>query len=205
MSEVIDEHYEALLFFYSDELLVDFVTKYALELNSSPTISEPIFKIKKSPQLQNAILAIVPYFENETPQDKELLSLKFEEIFLNILNSSSKSLFTEFLSLVYSQEIAFKTQVEQEYLNFESISQMAESFKMSELNFRKKFKDAFETTPKKWILNKKLHKARTLLQHSSLNVTQVCHEVGFDNLSWFTQTFKKEFNITPSQLKTNKI
>lgn len=205
MSEVLDESYEALLFFYNDMLLIDFVNKYGVKLDTlNKELENNIFKIDKTLQLENSILSIVPYFEDNFCEEKNIIKLKFEEIFLNILNSDSASIFKSFLSLIYTDDAYFKSKIEQECLSFDSVSDMAKSFKMSELNFRDKFKSMFGITPKKWLLGKKLQKARILLQNSSLNVTEVCMEIGFDNISWFTQSFKKEFGVTPKQLKTNK-
>jgi len=205
MSEVLDETYEALLFFYGDDLLIDFIDKYNIDLNISAKDKESVFRVDETPQLLNAIHSIVPYFENPQQEDKNIIKLKFEEAFLNILHSSSSSAFRSFLSLIYTTDNSFKSKVEHEYMSFDSIGDMANSFKMNELSFRKKFKTIFKTTPKKWLLSKRLQKAKMLLQNSSLNVTQVCSETGFDNLSWFTQTFKKEFGQTPKEIKTNKI
>jgi len=85
----------------------------------------------------------------------------------------------------------FKTKIEKE-------------FQIIDLAFRNKFKDTFGITPKKWQNKKRLEKAKLLLETTNYNVTEVCQTCGFDNISWFIQSFKKEYKITPKQIKNNK-
>jgi AraC-like DNA-binding protein len=201
MTEVLDEVYEGLLFFYSDELLNNFITKYNVEFSSSDT-QEDIFIINGDKFLQNGLLSIIPYFNNENI-DLNIVRLKFEEIFLNLVNSNKE--FVSFLKHIHEKgDNSFKSQIELNFDKFDTIKDMAKHFKMSELNFRNRFKEVYDTTPKKWILNKKLEKAKVLLEQSELNVSEVCHEIGFDNISWFIQSFKKEFGSTPKKQKLNK-
>ena len=202
MTEVLDEVYEGILFFYSDALLNDFIQKYSVEFDSCDC-KEDIFIINGDKFLQNGLLSIMPYFDNDN-MDLNIVKLKFEEVFLNIVNSNKE--FVSFLKHIHKKgDNGFKSQVEQDFDKFDSIKDMAKHFKMSELNFRNRFKESFNTTPKKWILNKKLEKAKVLLEQSELNVSEVCHEIGFDNISWFIQSFKKEFGSTPKKQKLTKI
>lgn len=201
MSEVLEESYEGLLFFYSDELLNDFIGKYEIDFKKSTEFEDNLFIIKENRPLQNGLLSIIPYFDSDT--DINIVKLKFEEVFLNLVNSDDS--FKSFLKSIKSDKKDFKSQIEKNYDNFESVKEFAKHFKMSELNFRNKFKEVFNTTPKKWILSKKLEKAKVLLEQSELNVSEVCQEVGFDNISWFIQSFKKEYGSTPKKQKLTKI
>jgi len=45
----------------------------------------------------------------------------------------------------------------------------------------------------------RLHKAKELLQTTSMNVTEVGFEVGMANLSTFSRLFKEEFGSSPSE------
>jgi len=201
MTEILDEYYEGLIFFYSDNLLIDFISKYNIEVLNTKDQNLNIFSITSNSIIKNGILSILPYF-NSKDQNEQIITLKFEEIFLNVLNGNNS--FKNFLSTLKEDNNSFKLSIEKEYERFDSIKDMAKYFKMSDLNFRQKFKTVFDTTPKKWIQAKKLSKAKLLLLKTDLNVSEVCLEVGFDNLSWFVQIFKKEFGVTPKQIKNNK-
>lgn len=47
----------------------------------------------------------------------------------------------------------------------------------------------------------RLQKARYLLVHSDLNITQVAYEVGFRAPSYFTRVFEKSFGICPKNFR----
>lgn len=195
MSEILDNHYESLIFFYSDEFIHEFIKKY----NISPSNTKiNNFDIKVDNVLHNIILSIVPYFQANT-QNEEILKLKLEEIFLNILHANVT--FKKFISLFFNENINFVNLVEQNAHKFNCTKDFTKFFKLSENAFREKFRQNFHTTPKKWLNQKKLHYAKTLLKSNELNVTQVCQKVGYNDISWFIQSFKKEFGYTPKQKK----
>ena len=155
MTEVLDEVYKAFLFFYSDDLLNNFINKYQIELRSNRALNDEVFIVRANSFLQKGLLSIIPYFENKE-LDKNLIQLKLEEIFLNILNSDEN--FKFFLNVIYNSGNSFKFNVEISYEQFETIKELADHFKMTEARFRSRFKEVFHTTPKKWILSQKLKK-----------------------------------------------
>nr|WP_306458713.1 helix-turn-helix transcriptional regulator [Aliarcobacter vitoriensis] len=120
-----------------------------------------------------------------------------------MLESDSKEYFKIFLSSIYN-EYSFKIKIEKEFNINENILLFAKKLNMTDLAFRKKFKTIFGTTPKKWQIEKRFEKAKLLLETTNYNVTEVCYKSGFENISWFIQTFKKRYNITPKQIKNNK-
>ncbi len=202
MTEVLDEYYEAMLFLYEDNLLIDFIKKYDIKFENKNLKEFDFFKIESSDELKSLIKNTCNYFLKDTKNKEELIKLKLEEAFLNILDSSSKDNFMDLLASIYKSNY-FKIEVEKNFSYEENILDLASKFKIPEATFREKFKDTFNTTPKKWQTLKRLKKAKVLLEVSDKNVSEVCIEVGFDNLSWFIQTFKKNYNQTPSQIKNN--
>ena len=203
MSEILDGYYEAILFMYDDTILLDFIKKYNLYFDEKNLFKVNIFKIKKILTFQTLQSSILSYLKNITSNQESLIKLKLEEAFLNILESDSKESFQAFLSSILSNNF-FKTKIEKEFDIDKNILLFAKEFNITNLAFRNKFKDTFGITPKKWQNIKKLEKAKLLLETTDYNVTQVCQQSGFDNISWFIQAFKKEYKITPRQIKNNK-
>lgn len=203
MSEMVDDYYEAILFMYDDTILLDFIKKYNLYFDEKNLFKVNIFKIKKILTFQTLQSSILSYLKNITSNQESLIKLKLEEAFLNILESDSKESFQAFLSSILSNNF-FKTKIEKEFDIDKNILLFAKEFNITNLAFRNKFKDTFGITPKKWQNIKKLEKAKLLLETTDYNVTQVCQQSGFDNISWFIQAFKKEYKITPKQIKNNK-
>lgn len=71
-----------------------------------------------------------------------------------------------------------------------SVEELSASVRMSPNNFHRKFADATNTTPKQYILRRRLEHARYLLMHSSLNIDEIASESGFQNRYHFSKTFK---------------
>ncbi len=71
--------------------------------------------------------------------------------------------------------------------------------------FKRDFDNSFQTSPARWIKNKRLEYAKTLLLESDLNINQICFESGFKNNSHFIKSFKEKYNLPPLQFKENNL
>ena len=125
-----------------------------------------------------------------------------EEIFLQLLQgNSSDEIFKYFQTLYASSLFTLKKIFETK--DFGTVDEMIKESKLSEVQFRKLFRQMYNSTPKEWLLRKSLDKAKALLANQELNVTEVCYECGFNSLSWFIKSFKKEFGLTPKKYQQN--
>lgn len=79
------------------------------------------------------------------------------------------------------------------------ISVLAHNLNMSEANFCQSFKKIMGITPKEYITNLKLTKAKDMLKNQ--NVTEVAHDLGYENISHFIALFRNKYGITPKQYK----
>ncbi|SDC11914.1 two-component system, response regulator YesN [Candidatus Frackibacter sp. WG12] len=50
----------------------------------------------------------------------------------------------------------------------------------------------------------RLKKAQELLKTSKSKITEIAHQVGYQNSNYFSQVFKKEFGLTPTQYRKEK-
>ncbi len=66
-------------------------------------------------------------------------------------------------------------------------------------SFKRDFERYFESTPRQWLIQRRMAKAQQLMQKDSMNVTQVAFEVGYENVSHFIKAFKKHYQVTPKQ------
>lgn len=78
-----------------------------------------------------------------------------------------------------------------------SISQFAYLTGRSLSTFKRDFSKLFGTSPEKWLQKKRLDLAHYLLTQKRQRPTDVYLEVGFENLSHFSTSFKKQFGINP--------
>ena len=81
----------------------------------------------------------------------------------------------------------------------ESVAQLAQMCHMSEVSFRKKFRQYAGMPPSAYLLNQKLRYAKRLLRGGLYTVAQAAELAGFDDPSYFSKVFKKHTGILPSE------
>jgi AraC-like DNA-binding protein len=66
--------------------------------------------------------------------------------------------------------------------------------------FKRDFQKAFNTTPQKWLTQKRLELAHYQVAEMKKKPVEVYFEVGFENLSHFSFAFKKHFGYAPTEV-----
>ena len=80
-----------------------------------------------------------------------------------------------------------------------SNGQLARQIGFSEVYLRKLFFKHYSTTPKQYILDIRLQKAKQLLTDTPFSVTAVAEECGFSSVFHFCRAFKQKCGMTPSE------
>ena len=81
------------------------------------------------------------------------------------------------------------------------VEDLASKMFISKSQLYRKVKALTDYTPVQLILNYRLKKATELIEQNYGSITEVAYEVGFNNLGYFSQTFKKEYGVSPNQYK----
>lgn len=79
------------------------------------------------------------------------------------------------------------------------LSDAAEKSFMTEVYFRKLFKQSFGTSPKKHIVNLRIKRAQTLIETGYYSLQEVCLLSGFSDYKYFSVVFKKATGVSPSK------
>jgi AraC-like DNA-binding protein len=82
-----------------------------------------------------------------------------------------------------------------------SASDMAAELDMSETRFSRFFRRATGNTFTDFVNRARVHRACQLLMDTDRQVTQICYEVGFNNVSNFNRRFLEIKNLTPSEFR----
>ncbi len=80
-----------------------------------------------------------------------------------------------------------------------SIKQISQEMNMSEANFCQYFKKITGISPKEYLTNIKMEKAKKIIMHES--VTDTAFDLGYENISHFISVFKEKYGVTPKQYK----
>lgn len=95
--------------------------------------------------------------------------------------------------------------IEKNYKEQISIKELSEVANYSEYHFIRFFKSEIGMTCTEYINLFRVSKAADLLLNTSLSVTNVALEVGFENISYFIKKFKERYNISPSKYRKDLI
>ena len=68
---------------------------------------------------------------------------------------------------------------------------------MSRYHFLRLFREEFATTPHQYLIDRRIEKAKELLRHRRMTVTDVCFEVGFQSLGSFSTLFRQRVGDAP--------
>lgn len=79
-----------------------------------------------------------------------------------------------------------------------NIKSMSKALGFGRNRFQKEIKEITGLTPVEFVRSVRLNEAKKMLEAPSMNVSEAAYAVGFNNLSYFTRSFKTEFDMLPS-------
>ncbi len=200
-TELLDTEaiYYCKLFFFSEKKLTDFLIKYTNDIKPYKE-DVPYFVIENDDYIAAFINSLSSStFTNHSYSDA-LLVLKFEEIMLYLLNKYGNQ-FEYYLHSLISKEISpFKKVVESNVNSNLKIEEIAFLCNMSLSTFKRHFTSEYKEPPGKWFQDKRLQKAKELLQGGELKASDIYLDIGYNNLSNFSIAFKNKFGISPTEI-----
>ena len=99
---------------------------------------------------------------------------------------------------LFSETIAY---IRSNLENVIKIEALASFLKLSENQFRRKFKQEFGVTPQQFILRARLQASGHILRGGTTSIAVTASESGFSDQSYFTKQFKEYFGETPLQYR----
>ena len=99
----------------------------------------------------------------------------------------------------YKKLRAALTEIIENYEKNEQVSYYAELCNMSEVNFRRLFREYTGMSPIEYRNDVRLTNARSKLQSGEYNVSEAAETCGFSNLSFFIRLYKKKYGYTPKK------
>ena len=80
---------------------------------------------------------------------------------------------------------------------------VSQNTNISEVYLRKLFAAKYNTSPKQYILDMRIQKAKHLLANSPYSITAIGTECGFSSLYIFSRCFKNRVGISPTEYAKN--
>ncbi|CBL44923.1 transcriptional regulator, AraC family [gamma proteobacterium HdN1] len=82
------------------------------------------------------------------------------------------------------------------------LSEVAKKFGMSVRTFHRRFKAATGLAPLHYLQELRVDTAKDLLQTSNLSIAEIAWQVGYQDLSYFAQLFRRQLGVTPGEYRT---
>ena len=93
--------------------------------------------------------------------------------------------------------------MEESYLQDLSLQEMAQYTGRSLTAFKKEFSLLSGTSPMRWVTRRRLQEARRRMEEMGESPLIASENSGFKGYSHFSQAFKKEYGISPSEININ--
>ena len=206
LEQFFDIGFCLVLFFIPDEFICDTLKSRSAPITKTHEKYKPVITLQATEMLQSFFVSMYAYFSGTTTPDKALLELKFRELILNIAdNPKNVEALSYFCTLMSEpKSVSLERMMNDNYCFNLTLQQYAVLCNRSLSAFKRDFKNLFKNTPGKWLLEKRLQKARFLLQNMDKSVSDAGYESGFENLSHFSRSFKERFSISPLSAKHAK-
>lgn len=146
-------------------------------------------------------------------QQEETSSLQIDSMVLELVNKlfNRNQEWTDYQSLSSSQKENYLSRIEQAkgYLQTHftqdiSLADIASACYMGKFHFSRIFHQIAGITPYQYLMQFRLNHAAHLLKGSTMPVTQVAFDSGFNDSNHFSATFKSHYDISPSVFRQEK-
>jgi two-component system response regulator YesN len=119
----------------------------------------------------------------------------------------------EFIELVYSSQDAKKVTQIRPAINYIdanydkpiTLAEVAEASCLSVSRLAHLFKEQMGITIIDYLTSVRIERAKQLLLSTEQNCTEICFQVGYNNQSYFTRTFKEQAGMTPREFRVRNL
>lgn len=188
--------FKSIVIIIDEELLQNFFKDYPIR-NTTNKIENTVFLLKPTILLKNYFDSLLPYFDIELPET--LISLKKKEGIMLLIN-----LYPDLVNILLDFSAPGKMDLEkfmnQNFKYNAQIKRFAYLTGRSLATFKRDFQKIFNTSPDRWLRQKRLEEAYYLIKEKGQRPSEIFMEVGFETLSHFSYSFKKFFGVNPSNI-----
>ena len=195
-----DEGWCVMVFFVPDSFLKQLSVENRVALpqasHQQGFADEMVIPLDVNELSKSFFASMLPYFTQSPAPPENLLELKFKELVLSLLSNQKNG---RFLSYLNSLNHGTSPSLEEVMYNNFSCKLACKSVP----TFKREFKRLFHDSPAKWVMKQRLNLASKLLETSTLSISDIAYECGFENQTHFSRVFKEKKGLSPLQFRTN--
>lgn len=168
--------------------------------------NEDVSPQKPVVNIQNG-LALIELFEkiikfNDAPSD-ELQFYLHQNVFLTLLYTGLAYYKTpDRVNRYITEAIQY---IENNLNKKITLNELAEHVHLSKYYFSHLFQESMQVSPSRYITERRIQYAKTLMASSSLSIREIAEKSGFDNAMYFSNVFKKHEGISPKSFNSLRI
>jgi AraC-like DNA-binding protein len=189
--------HKSVVMHLSVERLRKFYERINVEKRSEP--QQKIYSFSNHPLLESCMASLIPYFDVEGEFPDELASIKIAEA-ISILRMIDPGVDSVLANFEAPGKIDLVSFMQRNFMFNMSLEKLGYLTGRSLSTFNRDFKKLFNTTPQKWLTDRRLELAYYHLAENGKKPTEVYLEVGFEDLSHFSFIFKKKYGVSPNRL-----
>lgn len=149
-----------------------------------------------TPGLMGCVNSMKSFLSRGQKVEENLIKIKMLELLFHL--ADDHAILEQVLDLREQFRTNITAVVEDNIMNSLSLNQLAHLTGRSLSSFRRDFLAIYNMSPSRWIRQKRLEKARELLQSTTMTITDICYTLGFENIAHFSRLFKSHFQHSPS-------
>ena len=189
------------VFFYPDILHEIYKHQVPSFLSKKEGITRPK-KMIANELIEKFINNLLIYFDNPDLMDEELALLKIKELVLILLKSEQYANVNKFLADLFTPDkLHFTSAIENNIYNNLSLEELAFICHKSLSTFKREFKKIYNETPSRYMKKRRLERAAELLHSTQQTISDIAYEVGFQDTTTFSASFRAQFDTSPSQYR----
>jgi AraC family transcriptional regulator, exoenzyme S synthesis regulatory protein ExsA len=203
LEQFFDVSFCVVMFFLPDDFITGVLKGTTLNKPSSGKMRHSVAAIDVTPTVQSFFSSMITYFDRQQEPDSMLLELKFKELVLTIADNPRNSELLSYLtSLLQQPEAVSLERVMEENFCFNlKLEEFARLSNRSLSSFKRDFQKIYQTSPGKWLNQKRLQYAMHLLVNLNHTVSEAAFESGFEHPAHFSRCFRDRFGIPPTAVK----
>lgn len=189
--------HKAVAMILTKERLKDFYSRH--QAIGKIQLHPKVYRFSKHPLLESCLASLIPYFNLGENLPPNIADIKIEEA-ISILRSIDISVDGLLADFEEPGKINLSDFMERHFMFNMTMDRFGYLTGRSLATFRRDFKKTYNTTPQKWLTEKRLQLAHYEMVEKQRKPIDVYFEVGFENLSHFSYAFKKQFGYPPNAL-----
>lgn len=203
----VSDGWDVLIFYLKDDYLRSLFDEFRphLKLTKLPEQNKLMIEsFSINEHIRNSYKSFIPYIIDNKSLPDSVFENKFKELLFNIFSHPENQ---HILAYILKTVECFQTPIweimEANYMYDLTIQDFANIANRSLSAFKRDFKKHYKTSPGKWVTNRRLKRAKAMLQTGNKSISEVAFDCGFKNSSHFSRVFREKFSLTPSNYQKN--